>query len=141
LPEILKTFRQQYPEVKLILQEENSTFLLQRLQDQQVDIIFLYLYSELAEANDLETMTLTYEPFVLVLPEPHPLTSQAIVSLSNVKDEPFILHCAGGYRSVIAASLIKREGFHNVRNVVGGWNAIKELSERFTIVKEPAVLN
>ena len=91
MPEILKTFRQQYPEVKLILQEENSTFLLQRLQDQQVDIIFLYLYSELAEANDLETMTLTYEPFVLVLPEPHPLTSQAIVSLSNVKDEPFIL--------------------------------------------------
>ena len=57
------------------------------------------------------------------------------------KDKKIYVHCAGGYRSVIAASLIKREGFHNVRNVVGGWNAIKELSDRFTIEKEPAVLN
>ncbi len=36
------------------------------------------------------------------------------------------MHCAGGYRSVIAASLIKRQGFHNFRNVVGGWAKIKE---------------
>lgn len=71
--------------------------------------------------------------------------------LDNLKDpaamcdlddtQNIYVHCAGGYRSVIAASLIKREGFHNVRNVLGGWNAIKELSDRFTIVKEPAVLN
>jgi rhodanese-related sulfurtransferase len=71
--------------------------------------------------------------------------------LDNLKDpaamsdldetQNIYVHCAGGYRSVIAASLIKREGFHNVRNVVGGWNAIKELSDRFTIEKEPAVLN
>ena len=36
------------------------------------------------------------------------------------------LHCGGGYRSVIAASLIKRQGFHNIRNVTGGWARIKE---------------
>jgi hydroxyacylglutathione hydrolase len=35
------------------------------------------------------------------------------------------VHCAGGYRSVIAASLIKRQGFHNLRNVVGGFGKIK----------------
>jgi rhodanese-related sulfurtransferase len=63
-------------------------------------------------------------------------------SMSDLDETQNIyVHCAGGYRSVIAASLIKREGFHNVRNVVGGWNAIKELSDRFTIEKEPAVLN
>lgn len=91
LPKIFKTFRQQYPEVQLILQEENTAFLLQRLQDQQTDIIFLYLYSQLPEANDLETMTLTYEPFVLVLPEFHPLTLQSIVPLSDLKNELFIM--------------------------------------------------
>ena len=39
------------------------------------------------------------------------------------------VHCAGGYRSVIACSILKRQGFHNVRNVLGGWSAIKEVNE------------
>lgn len=39
------------------------------------------------------------------------------------------VHCAGGYRSVIACSLLKRQGFHNLRNVLGGWSAIKEVNE------------
>ncbi len=51
------------------------------------------------------------------------------------------VHCAGGYRSVIASSLIKREGFHNIRNVTGGWNQIKELSDKFEIEKDVEVLN
>lgn len=50
------------------------------------------------------------------------------------------VHCAGGYRSVIASSLLKRQGIHNLRNVVGGWNAIKDL-EKVKIVKEKEVLN
>jgi len=39
------------------------------------------------------------------------------------------VHCAGGYRSVIACSILKRQGFHNVRNVLDGWSAIKEVNE------------
>ena len=50
------------------------------------------------------------------------------------------IHCAGGYRSVIAASLMKRQGVHNIRNVLGGWNKIK-LEEKAKIVKEASVLN
>ena len=41
------------------------------------------------------------------------------------QDEDFYLHCAGGYRSVIAASILKSKGFHNVINVYGGFTAIK----------------
>ncbi len=37
------------------------------------------------------------------------------------------LHCAAGYRSVIAASLLKRQGYHNLRNVLGGYAKIKAL--------------
>lgn len=51
------------------------------------------------------------------------------------------VHCAGGYRSVIACSLLKREGIHNIRNVTGGWSAIKELSDKFTIEKDATVVN
>lgn len=41
-------------------------------------------------------------------------------------DKNLYVHCAGGYRSVIAASILKREGFHNLRNILGGWGKIKE---------------
>lgn len=50
------------------------------------------------------------------------------------------IHCAGGYRSVIAASLLKRQGIHNLRNVMGGWAKIKE-QEKAKVVKEASVLN
>jgi rhodanese-related sulfurtransferase len=36
------------------------------------------------------------------------------------------VHCAGGYRSVIAASILKHHGYHNLRNVLGGYGKIKE---------------
>ena len=36
------------------------------------------------------------------------------------------VHCAGGYRSVIAASLLKRQGYHNLRNVLGGFSKMKD---------------
>ncbi|MFX8577803.1 rhodanese-like domain-containing protein, partial [Acinetobacter baumannii] len=43
-------------------------------------------------------------------------------SMANLEDNQNIyVHCAGGYRSVIASSLIKRQGIHNLRNVLGGW--------------------
>jgi hydroxyacylglutathione hydrolase len=56
------------------------------------------------------------------------------------EDQNLYVHCAGGYRSVIASSLLKRQGIHNLRNVVGGWAKIKE-QEKAEIVKETGVLN
>jgi hydroxyacylglutathione hydrolase len=40
------------------------------------------------------------------------------------KDTPFIMHCAGGYRSMIAASILKSRGYDNFREVAGGFGAI-----------------
>lgn len=40
--------------------------------------------------------------------------------------EPFYLHCAGGYRSMIAASILKARGIHNFKEVAGGFKAIAE---------------
>lgn len=36
------------------------------------------------------------------------------------------LHCGSGYRSLIAASILRARGFQNLVNVRGGWNTIKE---------------
>lgn len=42
-------------------------------------------------------------------------------------DNNLYVHCAGGYRSVIAASLLKRQGYHNLRNVLGGFGKMKNI--------------
>ena len=39
------------------------------------------------------------------------------------RNRPIAVHCKGGYRSAIAASLIQRAGFENVMNVTGGFDA------------------
>ncbi len=62
-------------------------------------------------------------------------------TMANLEEEQNLyVHCAGGYRSVIASSLLKRQGFHNLRNILGGWAKIKE-QEKAEIVKETSVLN
>lgn len=44
------------------------------------------------------------------------------------KEVPFIVYCAGGYRSMIAASILKQRGFDNFVDVIGGFNEIKTTS-------------
>ncbi len=39
--------------------------------------------------------------------------------------DTFYIHCAGGYRSVIAASILKSRGIHNFIDIAGGFGAIK----------------
>ena len=46
--------------------------------------------------------------------------------LDRLPKEEFYLHCAGGYRSVIANSILKKHGIHNAIEVLGGYNAIKK---------------
>lgn len=43
------------------------------------------------------------------------------------KDKSFAVHCAGGYRSMIAASILKSRGYHGFIDVKGGFNAIKQV--------------
>ncbi|NND34967.1 MAG: MBL fold metallo-hydrolase [Saprospiraceae bacterium] len=60
--------------------------------------------------------------------------SAANMPLSNLnnqlaelpKTEPFYVHCASGYRSMIASSILKSRGYHNVVDITGGFDAIKE---------------
>lgn len=95
------------------------------------------------EADELK-MDLNYDPRMLVVDVRKELEYQGghvqsavNIPLDTLKD-PLVLsqfeehdnlyvHCAGGYRSVIAASLIKRQGIHNLRNVLGGYEEIKQV--------------
>ncbi len=62
-------------------------------------------------------------------------------SMANLDENQNIyVHCAGGYRSIIAASLLKRQGIHNLRNIAGGFDKIK-LQKNIPVEKETSVLN
>ncbi|MDR0791768.1 MAG: MBL fold metallo-hydrolase [Chitinophagaceae bacterium] len=51
-------------------------------------------------------------------------------NMANINDgDNVYVHCGSGYRSLIAISLYKRQGIHNLRNIRGGWAAIKEVKE------------
>ena len=42
--------------------------------------------------------------------------------------EHFYLHCAGGYRSMIGASILQARGYRNFTEIEGGFKAIAETS-------------
>lgn len=56
------------------------------------------------------------------------------------RKETFYIHCAGGYRSVITASILKARGFHNVIDVSGGYGAIKKTNINRTSPVCPSTL-
>lgn len=41
------------------------------------------------------------------------------------EDSNIYVYCGGGYRSVVACSIMKKEGFHNLRNILGGFEELK----------------
>lgn len=56
------------------------------------------------------------------------------------KDETYYIHCAGGYRSMITASILKARGFEHVIDVAGGFKAIKEADIKLTDYVCPTTL-
>lgn len=56
------------------------------------------------------------------------------------EEDSFYVHCAGGYRSVIAASILKSRGIHNLIDVAGGYNAIKSTNVKRTDYVCPSTL-
>jgi glyoxylase-like metal-dependent hydrolase (beta-lactamase superfamily II)/rhodanese-related sulfurtransferase len=56
------------------------------------------------------------------------------------KEDEFLLHCAGGYRSMIAASILKQRGYHNFKDVEGGFDKIKETDVKVTDYVCPSTL-
>lgn len=56
------------------------------------------------------------------------------------KNKPFLLHCAGGYRSMIAASILKARGWENFSDVEGGFSEILNTEVKTTEYVCPTTL-
>jgi DNA-binding transcriptional LysR family regulator len=116
LPDILRTFCDRFPEVEVVLQEQASYQQLQKLCDRHIDVGFVNLHhlQQIDENDDtLSFVSILQEPFVIVLPESHPLAQQTQVSLTALADELFILpppHLPSGLYDQIV-SLCQHVGF------------------------------
>jgi rhodanese-related sulfurtransferase len=87
-------------------------------------------------ASELEVFY-SNEPLIIDVRKKSEYDSEHIVNAINIplnelnarfieipKNQAFILHCAGGYRSMIAASILKSRGFEDFKDVEGGMTEI-----------------
>lgn len=115
--------------IDMIVEVEPDELLMDKQFDKNLVVIDVRKEKEFAEGHLPDAMNLPLND----------MTDPA--SMANFEDgHNLYVHCAGGYRSVIACSLLKRQGIHNLRNISGGWNAIKA-QEKVEVVKEKSVLN
>jgi hydroxyacylglutathione hydrolase len=49
------------------------------------------------------------------------------------REKLLVMHCKGGYRSSVATSILRRAGFRNIANLIGGFDAWKAAGLPFTI--------
>ncbi len=94
LPGVAARLRRRLPKLKLQLFEHQTVPLLEKLRAGELDLGILALP---VEADGLETRALYEEPFVVALPEKHPLAAQASVRRSDIEGETLLLledgHC------------------------------------------------
>nr|WP_304413403.1 LysR family transcriptional regulator [Aquabacterium sp. NJ1] len=85
----IRDFRRQWPDVQLILEENNTTKLTERLLHGAVDAAFLRPASSgLAE---MDVLRFKDEPMKVALPSSHPLAGRKRIELGRLADDPFVL--------------------------------------------------
>jgi len=88
LPKMLGRYRRQYPQVDLQLREFYTAGLVDALLNGTVDVGFL---RDAGDIDGLKVEVLLAEPFVVVLPQKHPLARQKTVAVKKLQHEPFVL--------------------------------------------------
>jgi hydroxyacylglutathione hydrolase len=115
-------------EIDMIVDVEADELAMDIPFDDRLVVLDVRKHAEFADGHVKDALNIPLNDLV------DPLNMSAIEEDQNV-----YVHCAGGYRSVIAASMLKRNGIHNVRNVLGGWQKIKE--QKIETARENSVLN
>ncbi|MEH2167687.1 MAG: LysR family transcriptional regulator [Nostoc sp.] len=91
LPDILKTFRDRYPNVELELRSMTIEEMIQGLRDNSIDVGFEHLPNPYSDDLTLNFLAIVQESFVVALPEHHPLTALSDIPLEALKHEQLIL--------------------------------------------------
>ncbi len=94
LPRLLNGFTVRHPSITITILEDITPTLLQRLRDGTIDMAVVALP---IAGSELASVELFKEKFYAVLPENHRLASRALITLTQLNREPFLLlkegHC------------------------------------------------
>lgn len=96
LPKVLPAVRRTYPELQLFLREDLTPRLLEQLEHGDLDLLLLAIDVPLGE---VDTMALFSDPFLVAVPESHPLSDQKEVRIDQLLQANMLLleegHCLG----------------------------------------------
>ena len=87
VPQIVRRFRSNFPDVEVLLMESNSPDSVEMVLDDKFDLAFIT--GELFQP-EFDYTVVHNERIVCVLPSSHPLASKKQVSIADLADEPFI---------------------------------------------------
>lgn len=94
LPTLLPALREGFPRLRLSVIEDVTASLVERLGTGRLDLLLLALP---CACDGLETLTLGRDPFLVVVPDGHPLARQESVALDSLQRETLLLleegHC------------------------------------------------
>jgi len=110
LPDILRVYRERFPDVSLVLRELTTTQQVHALLNGRINIGFI---RPPVHHEALEVETILREPFLVALPENHSLASQAEIPLKALSKESFVLfprHLGPGFYDQVV-SLCQQAGF------------------------------
>jgi LysR family hydrogen peroxide-inducible transcriptional activator len=152
LPHVVPTFHTRFPRLELLLVEEKTEVLLQRLRDGQLDIAVL---AQPIHAAQLQSEHLFFEDFLLAVPRDHPLASgDGCLPVSVLADAPVLLleegHCLRDQALSVCeiAGASEREGFRGtsletLRQMVAagvGVTLLPELATRPPVPASPDIV-
>ena len=109
LPHVIPDLRQRYPRLKLRLFEEKTEDLLAMLAEGRLDAGLLALP---IHDDGLVTHRLFVEPFVVAMPEQHPLAANKVISIDDLASEELLLLSDGHCLREQALEVCKMAGAH-----------------------------
>lgn len=126
IPRILGPLKRDYPQLDLVLWEDITDNLLARLRRHELDAILL---ATLTEDDDILTFPLFDEPFLLVLPEHHPLTKVQMINEGQLGEIDMLVladgHClrdqalAACHQSTAGRADLRATSLEMLLNMVG----------------------
>jgi len=125
VPELLRAFRDQAPDIALRLHELGTTEQLRQLDDGRLDVGFLRTPGR---RPGLSFETVLEEPVVVAMPDVHPLAQRSLVRLSDLVGESLVLLTPAGspgLRAALASSIAQLGGEERI---------IQEVAEMQTVI-------
>ena len=107
-PQIISSFRTQYPSIKLSIEECGSLDCRAKVLNNELDLA-------IAVTNDitsprLNTRDIISTRLVYVVSKKHPLAGHAVINVEDIGDSPMILSGSGSYSNALINNLFKSRG-------------------------------